>query len=138
MPSARPVLLDARDDAVGFRAPVGAAGEGLRALLTEQPFVGEVGDPALALRRALRRPRRQPDLAHGFRYLTDLFAAASAVLDDALEEVGALFFPIDAGKRFRQRRQHGVLDTIGARSGVGLDHHRLHAFYHDAAAHLDR
>src|SRR5712671_594470 len=87
------VRCDTGEDAVGFRAPVGTAGKVLRAFRTEQALVREVGDPCLAFGRALRRPRRQTGLAHGFRYLADFFAAPPAVLDDALEKVGALLFP---------------------------------------------
>ena len=104
----------------------------------EQPFVGEVGDPGLAFGGALRRPWRQPDLAHGLGDLAHFFAAAAAMLDDALEEIGALLLPVDAGKGLLERRQHRVLDAIGARRGKTLDHHGFHALDHDAAAHLDR
>ncbi len=59
------------------------------------------------------------------------------MFDHALEEIGALFLPIDAGIGFPKRGQHSILDAIGPRGGERFDHHRLHAFYHDASAHLD-
>ena len=71
-----------------------------RALRTEQSVVGEVGDPGLAFGGARRRPRRQADLAHGLGDLAHLLAAAAAMLDHALEEIGALLLPVDAGKGF--------------------------------------
>ncbi len=100
-------------NAVGLEAPVGAAREGFAAPGAEQALVGEVGDKALARGGALRRPWCEAGLAHGFRHLADFFAAAPAVLDHALEEIGALFLPIDAGKGFLERGQHRVLDAIG-------------------------
>src|ERR1700733_780895 len=93
-------VFDAGEDTVGFGAPVGTAGEALLALRTEQPIIGEVGNPGLAFGRALRRPRREADLAHGFRPLADFLGAAPATFDHPLEEVGALFLPVDAGKGF--------------------------------------
>ncbi len=60
------------------------------------------------------------------------------MFDHALEEIGALFLPIDAGIGFPKRGQHRILDAIGPRGGERFDYHRFHAFYHDASAHLDR
>src|SRR5665213_3166700 len=79
---------------------------------------------------ALRRPWREADLAHGFGDLAHLLAAAPAMLDHALEEIGALFFPIDAGIGFLERGQHRILDAVGARGGETLDHHRLQSLDH--------
>ena len=89
---------DRSEDAVGLDAPVGAAREACRASRAEHAFVGEVGDPGLALGGALGRPRCQADLAHGLGHLAHFLAAPAAVLDHALEEVGALLLPVDAGK----------------------------------------
>src|SRR5712671_6459450 len=96
-------LLDVGEDAVGLGAPIRAAGKRCRALRTEQALIGEVGHPGLAFGRALRRPRREADLAHGFGYLTNLFAAAPAMFDHPLKEVGALLLPVDAGIGFLER-----------------------------------
>src|ERR1700731_4914136 len=109
--------LEIGEDAVGFEPPIGAAGERRRAFRTEQALIGEVGDPGLALGGSFRRPRCEPDLAHGLGDLADLFAAAAAVFDDALEEIGALFLPIDAGIGLLERGQHRVLDAVGACRG---------------------
>ena len=59
------------------------------------------------------------------------------MFDHPLEEVGALFLPVDAGKGFLERRQHRVLDAVGARGGETFDHHGLESLDHHAAAHLD-
>src|SRR5216683_2664720 len=59
--------LDGGKDAVGFGTPVRTAGEGRGASRSEQALVGEIGDEGLPFGSALRRPWRQPDLAHGFR-----------------------------------------------------------------------
>jgi hypothetical protein len=75
---------------------------GVRAV-AESAGVGQVGDPGLALGRALRRPGREPRLAHRLRHFAHFFAAAAAVLDHALEEIRALLFPVDAGKGFVER-----------------------------------
>src|SRR5262245_16534454 len=107
--------LQHREDAVRLGAPIRAAGEFLGALCAEQAVIGEVGDPGLPLGRALRGPRRQPSLAHGLGDFAHFLGAAAAVLDYALEEIGALLFPIDAGIGFLQRSEHCVLDAIGAR-----------------------
>src|SRR5450631_3031377 len=109
--------LERGEDAVGFDPPIGAAGEFLLASGAEQALLGEVGDPGLTFGGALRRPGRQTDVLHGFGDLAHFLGAATAMLDDALEEIGALLLPVDAGKGLRQRRQHGVLDAIGSRGG---------------------
>jgi hypothetical protein len=42
-------------------------------------------------------------LAHGLGHLAHFFAAAAAVFDDTLEEVGGLLLPVDAGEGLVQR-----------------------------------
>ena len=89
-------------DPVGLGAPVRAAGKFLGAPGAEQALVGEVRDPGLALGGAVA-PTRAPDRsAHGLGYFAHLLGAAAAMLDHALEEVGALPLPVDAGKGLRQ------------------------------------
>src|SRR5580693_6125329 len=78
------VRLARGEDAVGSGAPVGAARQCPGALGAEHAFIGEVGPPGLAFGGALRRPRRQADLAYGFGNFADLLGAAAAVLDHAL------------------------------------------------------
>src|ERR1700730_19443253 len=109
------LLLNVGEHAVGLQATVASAGKSRGPFRTEQAFIGAVGDPGLAFGRALRRPWRQPDLAHGFGHLADLFAAAPAMFDHALEEIGALLFPIDARKGLLERCQHRILDAVAAR-----------------------
>src|ERR1700761_3482594 len=89
--------LDLGEDAVGLGSPVRAARKRFRPFRTEQALIGEVGDPGLAFGGSFRRPRREADLAHGFRHLANLLAAAPAMFDHALEEIGGLFLPVDAG-----------------------------------------
>ena len=108
----------------------------LAALLAEEPRVGEIGHPGLALGRAGRAPRLEAGLAHGDGRLAHLLGAAAAMLDDPLEEVAGLLLPVDAGKRLAQRRDHRLLDAVAAGRGEALDHHRLEALDHHAAAHL--
>src|SRR6202035_387944 len=95
--------LELAEDAVGLGAPVGAASKFLGASGAEQTFVGEIGNPGLAFGGALRRPWREPDLAHGFGDLAHFLGPAAAMFDYALEEVGALLLPVDARKSLRQR-----------------------------------
>src|ERR1700754_1751613 len=59
------LFLQHRENAVGLRAPVRAAGEFLGAPRAEQTVVGEISDPGLAFGSTLRGPRRQPGVAHG-------------------------------------------------------------------------
>src|SRR5215475_10040206 len=86
--------LQVRQNPVGLGTPIGAARELLRSALAEQPAIREIGDPRLPLGRALRRPWREARLAHGLGHLADLLSPAPAVLDHALEEIGALLLPI--------------------------------------------
>src|SRR5690242_1709525 len=87
--------LGVREDAVGLGAPVHTARKFLAALDPEQTFIGKVGDEGLALGGARGRPGRQAGLAHGLGHLPHLLGAAAAVLDHALEEIGALLLPVD-------------------------------------------
>ena len=80
----------------------------------------------------------EPDFADRRRRLDHFLGAAPAVLDHALEEVGALALPVDAGKGFGERCEHESLDAIGARGDVAFDDHRFQALDHHAAAHLGR
>ena len=64
----------------------------------EQALVGEIGDPGLPFGGARADHGVEPDLAHRLGHLAHLFAAPPAMLDHALEEVGALLLPVDAGK----------------------------------------
>src|SRR6185503_16602443 len=92
-PSCREVI----EDPVRLGAPVRAARALLAALLAEQTGVGEICHPGLALRGAGRAPGFEPGLRDGDRRLAHLLGAAPAVLDDPLEEVGRLPFPVDIG-----------------------------------------
>ena len=78
----------------------------------------------------------QAGLAHGGGHLAHLLAAAAAVLDHPLEEVGALLLPVDAGEGLVQAGQHRVFHAVEARRGEALDDHGLQALDHHAAAHL--
>ena len=120
------------EDAIRVAAPIRAG----RLAVAHRAGIGEVGDPGLALRGAGGGPRLEPGFPHRLRGLAHLLGAAAAVLDHALEEVGSLPLPVDAGKGLGQRRQHGGLDAVGARGGEALDDHRLEALDHHAAAHL--
>jgi hypothetical protein len=75
-------------DAVGFGAPVRAARKCLGALGPKQAFIGEVGHPGLTFGGALRRPRRQADLAYRLRNFADFLGAAAAVLGRADPDSG--------------------------------------------------
>ena len=87
--------------------------------------------------RPCRRLTRAPaPLPNGLGGLAHLLGPATAVLDRPPEEVAALLFPVDAGKRFGQRGEHLILDAVGARSRKALDDHGLEALDHDAPAHL--
>ena len=130
-----PVHLRGRErgeDAVRVGAPIRAGG----LALAHRAGIGEVGHPGLALRGAGGGPRLEPGFPHRLGGLAHLLGAAAAVLDHALEEVGSLPLPVDAGKGLGQRRQHGRLDAVGTRGGEALDDHRLEALDHHAAAHL--
>src|SRR4029077_6572134 len=109
--------LQSSQDAVGLDPPVGAAREFFRTFRAEHALVGEIGNPGLPLGGALRRPWRQSDFAHSFGDLAYLFAAPTAVLDDTLEEIGALLFPVDAGKSFRRGGQPPLLPPKGRAGG---------------------
>ena len=85
------------EDPVGLDAPVREWRRRASALLAEQARVGEIGHPGLALGGARRAPRLEAGLAHGDGRLAHLLGAAAAVRDDALEEVGGLLLPVDAG-----------------------------------------
>src|SRR4051794_34247942 len=94
--------LEACEDAIRLGPPIRAAGEFLCSLRAEQPVIGEVSDPCLALGRAFRRPGREPGLAYGLRHLAHFFGTPPAVFDHALEIIGPLLLPIDAGIGFLQ------------------------------------
>ena len=102
------------EDPVGLDAPVRAAGERPAALLAEQPRVGEIGDPGLALGGAGGAPGLEAGLAHGDGRLAHLLRAAAAMRDGALEEVGGLLLPVDAREGLAQRGDHRVLDAVAA------------------------
>src|SRR5262249_5746333 len=99
----------------------------------EHAAIGEIGDEGLPLGGARRRLRLEAGLAHGLGDLAHFLSAAAAVLDHALEEIGALFLPVDAGKGLLERGQHRVLDAIGAGGGEAFDGHGLEALDHDTA-----
>src|SRR5690606_26641373 len=103
-------VADRGEDAVGLDAPVAAG----RRAIAEQALVGQVRDPGLAARRAFGRPGVEAHLAHRLRHLAHLLGAATAVLDDAAEEVGALLLPVDPREGLRQRGEHGVFHAVGA------------------------
>ena len=84
-------------------------------LAPNSAVVGQVGDPGLTFGRALRRPGVRPISRTVSATSRTSSAAAPAMLDHALKEVGALLLPVDAGKGLRQRGEHGVLDAIGPR-----------------------
>src|SRR5512143_3019805 len=131
-----PLCLQVGEHAVGLDTPIRAARKPRRTLDAEQPRVGQVGHPGLALGRACSAPWLEAGFAHRDRDLAHLLAAATTMLDHALKEVGALLLPVDAGERLLQRRDHGVFHAVVARRGEGFDRHRLEAFDHHAAAHL--
>src|SRR5262245_45477138 len=87
--------LQHREDAVRLGAPVGTARKLLGAPCAEQAVIGETSDPGLTLGGALRGPWRESSLAHGLGDFAHFLRTPSAVLDHALEEIGALLFPID-------------------------------------------
>jgi hypothetical protein len=104
--------------------------------VAEQAGIGQVGHPGLAFGGAAGRPGREASFAHRLGHLAHLFAAAAAVFDDTLEEVGGLLLPVDAGEGLVQRGDQRVFHAVVAGRGEALDDHRLQALDHHAAAHL--
>src|ERR1700754_2895753 len=88
------VRFDLGEDTIRLGAPVSTAGKPFAAFAAEQAVIGKICYPGLALGGALRRPRRQAGLAHGLGDFANLFAAAAAMFDHALEEIRTLLFPI--------------------------------------------
>src|SRR5436853_98034 len=80
----------------------------------ERASGSEIGGPGLACGGALRGPWREASLAYGLGDFAHFLRAPPSMLDDALEVIGALLFPIDAGIGFLKRREHRILDAIGA------------------------
>src|SRR6185295_9190542 len=90
-------LFATGEDTIRLGPPIRATGKFLGTLDAEQSVIGVVGDPCLALGRACCGPGREPGIADGFGHLAHLLGTAPAMFDHALEVVGALFLPIDAG-----------------------------------------
>ena len=78
------------EQAVGFVAPVGAAGEAGLAPAAEQAGVGQIGHPGLALGGAAGRPGLEAGLAHRPTFLTcDVSFISLALVLPALTRLAA-------------------------------------------------
>src|SRR4030095_16875595 len=99
-------VVEVVEDVIGLDAPVCALAVAPAALLSEDAGLDEIRHPGLARRGSVRAPRFETRLPHGRRRLPHLFGAAAAGGNDALEEVRGMPFPVEAGGRLAQPREH--------------------------------